>query len=280
VTPVVPTSAIAGAVTQRLLNAGLGRSRRLARDLDCSIYRVLVGLMAGNRRGSGAAAPTLGGPRARAPGGQTSEDAEEVAALRRGDSTALTSLVRRLHPTMVRVARSYVASAEVAEEVAQDTWVAVIEELDRFEGRSSLKTWIFRILTNQAKTRGVRERRTMPFSSMEVTRETTESPVPPESFLEEGHRWAGHWAAPVQRWGAPDDELQAGELGRFIQRVVDELPPAQRAVVALRDGQSVSAEEVCGLLELSEANQRVLLHRGRQRVRAALAEYLAPGGER
>jgi RNA polymerase sigma-70 factor (ECF subfamily) len=175
---------------------------------------------------------------------------------------------------MVRVAGGYVSSRAVAEEVAQDTWVAVIEQLDRFEGRSSLKTWIFRILTNKAKTRGVLERRTTPFSSLVTPGEAGDPGFPPDAFLDETHRWSGHWAQPMPVWELPEDHLLSDELGRVIQHAVDALLPAQRLVVALRDGQSLSAGEVCDMLELSEANQRVLLHRGRAKVRAAVAEYV------
>lgn len=174
---------------------------------------------------------------------------------------------------MVRIAGSYVSSRAVAEEVAQDTWVAVLEELDGFQGRSSLRTWIFRILTNQAKSRGARERRTMPFSSLAVQQEMTGATVPPERFLDEGHRWAGHWAAPVTPWELPEDHMMSVELGDVIKQAVDQLPPAQRAVVVLRDVQSLASQEVCRILEVSEANQRVLLHRARAKVRAAIAEY-------
>ena len=177
---------------------------------------------------------------------------------------------------MVRVATSYVRSREVGEEVAQDTWVAVLQELDRFEGRSSLRTWIFRILTNQAKTRGARERRTTPFSALAVERESSQTTLPPERFFEESHRWAGHWAAPVPPWELPEEHLLSAELREVILRAVEALPPAQRAVLVLRDGQSLSSGEACELLGLSEGNQRVLLHRGRLRVRAAVKEYAEP----
>jgi RNA polymerase sigma-70 factor (ECF subfamily) len=202
-------------------------------------------------------------------------DADELAALRRGDPSAFMALVRRLHPAMVRLATSYVSSPEVAEEVAQDTWLAVIEELDRFEGRSALKTWIFRILTNQAKTRGKRERRSTPFSALGIQRETAGDTVPPESFFEEGHRWAGHWAVPVHAWELPEEHLLSGEMGEVIRRAIDALPPAQRAVVVLRDCQALTSAEVCDLMGVSESNQRVLLHRGRLKIRAAIGEYAA-----
>jgi RNA polymerase sigma-70 factor (ECF subfamily) len=211
-------------------------------------------------------------PAPRSPGPTSGQD-EELAALRRGDQSAFLTLVRRLHPSMVRVASSYVPSREVGEEVAQDTWVAVLEELDRFEGRSSLRTWIFRILTNQAKTRGARERRTTPFSALAVERESARTTPSPDSFLEEGHRWAGHWAAPVLPWALPEEHLLSAELGDVIRQAVDALPAAQRAVLVLRDGQSLSSAEACELLGVSEGNQRVLLHRGRLRVRAAVQEY-------
>jgi RNA polymerase sigma-70 factor (ECF subfamily) len=205
-------------------------------------------------------------------------ESELLAALRAGDQTAFTVLVRRLHPGMVRVATSYVASRAVAEEVVQDTWLVVLRSLDRFEGRSTLKTWIFRILVNQAKSRGVRERRSTPFSALAVHAEAEGTALPPDSFLEEGHRWAGHWAGPVAAWQLPEDSVVDAELGALIRETVDRLPPAQGAVVALRDGQGLSSEEVCDLLGLSAANQRVLLHRGRARLRAAIGDYIEHDG--
>lgn len=226
-----------------------------------------------NRRDAGGHVPQ---PRAR--GGEVGRSRQEAEALRRGDQAAFAELVRRIHPSMVRLATTYVTSRAVAEEVAQDTWVAVLEQLDRFEGRSSLKTWIFRILVNQAKTRGVRERRTTPFSSLSLQQEATQPGMPPDAFFEDDHRWAGHWAVPVPAWDMPEEHLLSAELGRVIQGAVDDLPPAQRAVVALRDGQSLSSHEVCDLLGLTEVNQRVLLHRGRTTVRAAIAAYAGQMG--
>jgi RNA polymerase sigma-70 factor (ECF subfamily) len=175
---------------------------------------------------------------------------------------------------MVRVAGTYVSSREVAEEVTQETWVAVLEGLDGFEGRSSLKTWIFRILTNQAKARGVREKRSTPFSALGLDQVDADPAMPADRFFAEDHRWAGHWSAPVRPWTLPEERLLSTELARVIQHAIDELPPAQRAVVALRDSQALSAAEVCDLLSLSEVNQRVLLHRGRAKVRAAIGAYV------
>ena len=213
-----------------------------------------------------------------APGaGTLGTEASLVDALRRGDEAAFADLVRRLHPSMVRVATSYVSSRAAAEEVAQDTWLAVIEQLDRFEERSSLRTWVFRILINQAKTRGIRDRRTTPFSSLSAA-DPGEPAVAPDAFLDEGHRWAGHWAQPVPHWqvpaDGPEEAVVAQELGEVVRAAVDALPPAQRAVVALRDGQALTSDEVCELLEIGAGNQRVLLHRGRSRVRAAVEDYL------
>jgi len=191
-----------------------------------------------------------------------------VAALRAGDEDAFRSLIEMYHAQLVRVARMYVSTQAVAEDVAAETWLAVLEGIDRFEGRSSLKTWIFRILTNRAKTRGVREGRSLPFSSLEPA----EAAVEPERFRGGDHRWPGHWAAPLDSF--PEDRLLAAETRGVIERTIAGLPPTQRAVISLRDIEGWSAEEVCNALTLSETNQRVLLHRARSAVRAALERYL------
>ena len=194
-----------------------------------------------------------------------------VEALQRGDEAAFTSLVEELTPSMLRVARMYVSSRAVAEEVVQDAWVGVLRGIDRFESRSSLKTWIFRILTNTAKTRGIREGRSIPFSSLG----DDEGPaVDAERFLGDGERFAGHWAAPPRAWEG-GERLLGRETLELLEREIEKLPPAQAVVITMRDVEGLDAEEVCNALEISETNQRVLLHRARSKVRRALEEYMA-----
>jgi RNA polymerase sigma-70 factor, ECF subfamily len=193
---------------------------------------------------------------------------ELVAALRAGDESAFRALIEMYHAMLVRVARMYVSTQAVAEEVAQETWLAVLEGIDRFEGRSSVKTWLFRILTNRAKTRGIREGRSLPFSALDPD----EPAVEPTRFHGGDHAWPGHWASPPT--GFPEERLLAGETRDVIERAIEALPPTQRAVISLRDIEGWSADEVCNALTLSETNQRVLLHRARSAVRAALEQYL------
>jgi RNA polymerase sigma-70 factor, ECF subfamily len=163
-----------------------------------------------------------------------------------------------------------------AEEVVQDAWLGVLGQLDRFEGRSSLRTWVLRIVANRAKTRAVRERRTVPFSALTGgDPEADEPAVDPDRFLPAGHRWAGHWASPPVSWReVPEDLLLSRETMAEVERAVSTLPAAQRAVLILRDVDGLSAAEACQLLGLTEGNQRVLLHRGRSKVRATLEHYL------
>jgi RNA polymerase sigma-70 factor, ECF subfamily len=197
---------------------------------------------------------------------------ELVTALRAGDETAFAALVERYHPSLLRLARMYVREQSVAEEVAQETWLAVLNGIDRFEARSSLKTWLFRILTNRAKTRGERESRTVPFSSVG---EADEPAVDPDRFRPEGEQWAGGWKEFPHPWeGDPEMQLLAGETRRLILDTIEDLPPNQRTVITLRDIEGFDAEDVCNVLELSDTNQRVLLHRARSRVRRALEEYM------
>jgi RNA polymerase sigma-70 factor (ECF subfamily) len=200
------------------------------------------------------------------------EDAQLVARLRARDEAAFAAMLRMYGTGMLRVARTYVSSRAVADEVVQEAWLAVLNGIDRFEGRSSLKTWLYRIVANTAKTRGVRESRSAPFSSF-AEDETT---VLPERFLGPDERFPGHWAIPPASWaGIPEDRLLAGETMDVIRRAIERLPVSQRAVLELRDIEGLSADEVCNALDLTETNGRVLLHRARAKVRAALEEYLA-----
>lgn len=201
-----------------------------------------------------------------------------IARLRAGDEAAFAGLVDRYHGPFVRLALHHVPSRAVAEEVAQETWLAVIEGIDRFEGRSSLKTWMFRILANRARTRGERERRTTPLSSLGVDDDGPRDggpAVPPERFNGSDALWAGHWAAPPRRWdGEAEERLLARESRAVLDDAIAALPPTQRDILVLRDVCGLSASEACDALDLTDANQRVLLHRARSRVRAALEQYL------
>ena len=206
--------------------------------------------------------------------------ADEVAlveALRRRDEAAFVALVERYHASLVRLAQLYVADRAAAEEVVQDTWLGVLQGIDRFEGRSSFKTWLFRILTNKAKTRGVREARSVPFSALfEAEAEPPEPAVEIERFLPPEDKWAGSWAADPGNWqNQPEARLLSRETLARIRSAIDTLPLAQREVITLRDVEGWSSDEVRNALDITETNQRVLLHRARSKVRAALADYLA-----
>jgi RNA polymerase sigma-70 factor, ECF subfamily len=200
------------------------------------------------------------------------EEARLVEGLRKGDEAAFMALMREYGAAMLRVAQMYVSSRSVAEEVVADTWLAIFNGIGRFEGRSSLKTWIFRILANTAKTRGVREARSVPFSAL--AGEDDESAVDPDRFFGADERFAGHWSVPPSPWSAGPDALLAEETLDVIRQTVDALPPNQRLVITMRDIEGFSAEEVRNALEISETNQRVLLHRARAKVRQALEDYL------
>jgi RNA polymerase sigma-70 factor (ECF subfamily) len=203
-----------------------------------------------------------------------SDDRALCAALREGDERAFEELVGRYDARLRRFALTYVSSSAAAEEVVQDTWLAVIRGIDRFEGRSSLKTWLFQILVNNAITRAERERRTVPLSTFEAHDEDGPS-VDPSRFFDEQHdRWPGHWAAPVSRWDElPEDALLGHETLDVLKDAIAALPDMQRRVIVLRDIEGCSPSEVCELLGLSEANQRVLLHRARSKARAALEAH-------
>ena len=197
-------------------------------------------------------------------------------ALRAGDEQAFAELVDRHHASLVRVAVTYVRDRAVAEEVAQETWLAVLTGIERFERRSSLRTWIFRILVNQAKTRAVRERRTVPFSTLEDPDAGLSGPVvDPARFNAPDHpSAAGMWSDPPGRWPAdPESQLLAGEERRLILETIDSLSPSQRAVITMRDVAGLDASDVCNVLGITDTNQRVLLHRARSHVRQALEDY-------
>jgi RNA polymerase sigma-70 factor (ECF subfamily) len=201
------------------------------------------------------------------------EDRRLVAAIRAGDEGAFIGLVKLHHQAMIRVAGAYLPPG-AAEEVVQEAWIGVLKGLHKFEGRSSLKAWIFRILINGARFRGAREARTVPFSSLDEDRQ--EPAVSEERFLDAGHpRWPGHWLKSPERW--MDELLISDETLTMVARAMDELPRAQREVMRLRDVEGWTSAEVCEALEISEANQRVLLHRARSKVRQALEPYVSAG---
>jgi len=208
-----------------------------------------------------------------APAAPSPEEIALVDALRRREEAAFVELVESHGAALLRLALTFVRTRAVAEEVVQDTWVGVLNGIDRFEGRSSLRTWIFRILTNVAKTRAVREGRSVPFSDLES--ETEEGPLlDPSRFVRAGEAWEGHWQWFPGPWGEPEERLLATEARAVIAVAIDALPEGQRAVVTLRDVEGWSSEETCNALEISETNQRVLLHRARTKVRLALETYL------
>jgi RNA polymerase sigma-70 factor (ECF subfamily) len=202
------------------------------------------------------------------------EDHELVQRLREGDESAFAELIDRYGTTMVRVAQMYVKDRASAEEVVQETWLAVLTGIDRFEERSSLKTWLFRILTNRAKTRGERDGRSIPFSSLAGAGEEDEPSVDADRFLGPDSPEPGAWAAPPRAW--PQDQVLQRETLDVIQMAIEQLPDAQREVIRLRDVEGWSPMEVTDALEITDGNQRVLLHRARSKVRAALEAYLDP----
>jgi RNA polymerase sigma-70 factor (ECF subfamily) len=203
------------------------------------------------------------------------DDHELVQRLRDGDESAFVELIDRYGATMLRVAQMYVRDRATAEEVVQETWLAVLNGIDRFEERSSLKTWLFRILTNRAKTRGERDGRMVPFSSLAGANPDADEPsVDPDRFFGPDSPHPGAWAAPPVGW--PQDKLLERETLSVIEMAIDELPEAQREVILLRDVDGWTPMEVSDVLGITDGNQRVLLHRARSKVRAALEDYLDP----
>lgn len=203
-----------------------------------------------------------------------------VAGLREGDEAAFAELVRRLSGVLLHIALMYVPTHAIAEEVVQETWLAVLRGIHQFEGRSSLKTWVVRILMNRAKSIGVREHRTIPFASVvSLQDDPYDGAADPERFFPAEHlQWPGHWSSPPQTWhDGPEDSVLTGEMTGVVERAAAELSPAQREVLLMRDVAGLSSEEVCAMLDISQGNQRVLLHRARSRVRLVLERYLTPG---
>jgi RNA polymerase sigma-70 factor (ECF subfamily) len=202
-----------------------------------------------------------------------------LAALRAGDESAFVSLVERHHASMLRIAMVHCPRRDAAEEVVQETWLAVFEGIGRFEGRSSVRTWIFSILANRAKTRGARERRSVPLSSLAGGGDDEDGPTVDPSRFAAGGPYRGHWTKPPRAWeDRPDGRALSEELRSRIDAAVASLPPKQREVITLRDVEGLTSEEVRNVLGLSETNQRVILHRARSRVRRALELYF--DGER
>jgi RNA polymerase sigma-70 factor, ECF subfamily len=201
-------------------------------------------------------------------------DEELVAALRAGDQDAYRELVEELTPALTRLAMAHVPSRAVAEEVVQDTWLGVINGIERFQGRSALRTWIFQILLNTARTRGKREKRTLPFASLRRRAEEgrDEPAIDADRFQGRRGENPGSWSRPPIEWQSPDVRLAADETRRVMLEAIAGLPPRQREVITLRDILGYSSAEVRNALDLSETNQRVLLHRARSKVRTALEE--------
>jgi len=201
----------------------------------------------------------------------SSEDAALVGRLLAGDEDAFTGLVDRYHGRLLLLARSFVKDQATAEEVVQETWMGVLRGLRSFEGRSALKTWIFRILVNRAKTRGVREARSVPMSGLGEDDGPNEPAVDPARFGS-----SGMWARPPRRWedDTPEAVLLRQEARRRLAQAIEDLPPRQRTVLVLRDLEGVSAQEVCNILEIADTNQRVMLHRARSALHRALERYL------
>jgi len=201
---------------------------------------------------------------------------ELIAALRRGEEDAFEALILRYHSALIRLARVWVRDSSAAEEVAQETWLAVVLGIHAFQGRSPLQSWIFGILANKAKRRGANESRSRPFSEFRTDLDWGSSPaMDPGYFFPAGHEWAGHWFQPfLEREGNPERHLLADEMGHVILQELDDLPAHFRGVILLRDCHGMTATETCALLGISAGNQRVLLHRARTKLRMALDPYL------
>jgi RNA polymerase sigma-70 factor (ECF subfamily) len=202
-------------------------------------------------------------------------EAEMLARLRAGDEAMFAELVDRWSPSMLRIARAYVSNPQSAEDAVQDAWLGVVHGLARFEGRSTLRTWVFTILVNRARSRGAREARTVPWS--QLARDGAGGPtVDPDRFQDATGEYPGHWssAGAPQRWDMhPERQVLDVEVLALLDQALETLPARQRLVVTLRDVQDLTSEETCALLGITPQNQRVLLHRGRAALRRALEIY-------
>jgi RNA polymerase sigma-70 factor, ECF subfamily len=217
---------------------------------------------------------------AQGPGSVPNPDAALLERLRSGDEDAFRTLLDEYGPFLMRLVMMHVPSRSIAEEVVGDTWLAVLNGLDRFEGRSSLRTWIASIALNKARTRGTREGRILPFALLRRRYEEGGGPsVDPDRFQGRRGERPGWWASPPVAWEEPERQLEAAETRDAMLRAIRDLPPRQREVITLRDLLGWDADEVCNTMDLTETNQRVLLHRARSKVRAAVEEYLEPKDE-
>jgi RNA polymerase sigma-70 factor (ECF subfamily) len=225
--------------------------------------------------------PSENGPDRNSPSSASASTAEDerslVAALRNGDEMAFITVLNRYHTPLLRLARIYVPDQAVAEEVVQETWMGLLQGIQRFEERSSLKTWLFHILMNRAKTHAQREGRSIPFSSLPgADGEQADAGIEADRFFPLDHpERPGHWVSFPQSWDEiPEERLLSQETRSHIEQAIRTLPPAQREVITLRDVEGWTSDEVCDFLGISQANQRVLLHRARAQVRRALEQYL------
>ena len=203
---------------------------------------------------------------------QAGNEEQLVAALRNGSEQAFATLVDRYHVPLTRLALAHVSDRTIAEEIVQETWLALVRGIDRFEGRSSLKTWLFRVLAYQMRQRLGVERHSVPFAVL------TSPTVDPARFLPDGHRLQGHWADNLPSLdGTPEEVFLAKETMNRIAILIENLPPRQRVVVVLRDVEGMGADEVCDILSMNDGTQRVLLHRARATLRERIATYILEG---